>query len=208
MIISPKEIDSDVKKLISIVCPGSKPIYLKVQPENYSEINECFPAVQEKIRRDGGFWVLGWQIWKSEVLIEAEFHAVWKSPDGVLIDITPKQLPISDILFLPDQKAKYDGSQVDNIRLNISGNRLVDDFIEIAKAIFKLENEGERAFQYEVGFTGRESQIYQKLNVYKNGIYLMVKEGKSRKSYCFCGSRNKYKHCCGKSLSKILKLLQ
>ena len=140
-------------------------------------------------------------------MIEAEFHAIWKSTDGNLIDITPKQIQFPNILFLPDSKTEYTGAQVDNIRLNISGNRLVDDFIEIAKAIYKLENRGERAFQSEVSFSGRESQIYQNLKRVRAGVFLMIQTGKSRNSPCFCESRNKYKHCCGKYISKQLRSL-
>lgn len=66
MIQVPEKTDADVKKLISIVCPGSKPINIKVEPESFAEINECFPALAEKIERGGGSRVLGWQIWKTK----------------------------------------------------------------------------------------------------------------------------------------------
>jgi hypothetical protein len=120
----PPEIDDDVKKLILVVCPNSNPIYLPVEPENYAQANECFSAVAEKIKREGGSQILGWQIWKSSIIIEAEFHAIWKSPQEKLKDITPKLLPASKILFLPDPKANYTGAQVNNIYINISGNEL------------------------------------------------------------------------------------
>jgi len=206
MIQVPEIEDYHVKELIKVVCPGSKPIYVNVEPESFAEKKGCFPAVQQKIERDGGFCVLGWQIWKSEILIEAEFHAIWKSFDGKqLIDITPKEIKFSKILFLPDLKAKYVGNQVDNVRLNISGNRLVDDFIEISKAIFRIENKSERALQYEISLSDSESQIYRNLNRLKAGVYSMIQNGKMRNSLCFCGSRGKYKHCCGKYISKQLK---
>lgn len=207
MIQVPELADEHVKELTMIVCPESKPIYVNVEPESFAEVNECFPAVEKKIEKDGGSRVLGWQIWKTKILIEAEFHAIWKSIGGKLIDITPKQIQFPRILFLSDSKAKYNCVQVDNIRLNISGNRLVDDFIEIAKAIYKMENKGERAFQYEVSFSGKESQIYQNLKKIQVGLSLMIQNGKSRNSSCFCESRSKYKHCCGKFISKQLKSL-
>ena len=207
MIQVPEIADEHVKELTMIICPESKPIYVNVEPESFAEVNECFPAIEKKIERDDGSRVLGWQIWKTKILIDAEFHAIWKSTVGELIDITPKQILFQKILFLPDSKAKYDGVQVDNIRLNISGNRLVDDFIEIAKAIYRMENKGERAFQYEVSFSGSESQIYQNLKKIQAGVYSMIQNGKSRNSPCFCNSRSKYKHCCRELISKQLKSL-
>lgn len=205
--MTPETIGGDVKKLVSTVGTNTSPIYLAIEPESYSQVNECFPAVAEKIKRDGGAQRLGWQIWKSDVIVEAEFHAVWESPDGELKDITPKQLDIHKILFLPDPKAKYIGAQVDNIRINIYGNRLVDDFIEIAKAIFRIENKGERAYQHELRLSRKEAGSRNELKGLKDNIYLMIQQGMSRNSFCFCGSRNRYKHCHGKKLVKYLNRL-
>lgn len=204
--MTPTEIDNDVTKLISVICPNSVPIYLTVEPERYVQVKQCFPAVAEKIRRDGGSQVLGWQIWKSDILVEAEFHAVWKPPEGTLRDITPKQLPISRILFLPDPKATYDGCQVDNIRMNISGNRLVDDFITIAKIVFAIENRGERARQHEFTLSNKEAVLYEALKRMQAEVYLMIQNGMTRNSVCFCGSHDKYKykHCHGKRLMQLI----
>ena len=138
--VTPDSIDKNVNDLIRKVGTKTSPIYLDVEPESYSRVGECLPAVEEKIRRDGGTRVLGWQIWKTAILAEAEFHAVWKSPEEKLMDITPKPIPVPRILFLPDPRAKYVGAQVDNVRINIPGNRLVDDLIAIAQARFRLLN--------------------------------------------------------------------
>ena len=170
-------------------------------------MTECFPAVAEKIKRDGGSQVIGWQIWKSAILIEAEFHAVWKSSEGVLTDITPKQIPNSRILFLPDPKAEYIGAQTDNVRINISGNPIVDDFIEIAKAQFRILNKGNRAMERKVTLSGKEAVIYEALNKVRAGIYLMALNGATRNSRCFCGRPEKYKHCHGKGLIDALRSL-
>lgn len=207
MNITPSKIDDDVKKLINMICPGSKPIYLLVEPESYAEVCECFPAVGEKIRRDGGSQQLGWQIWKTGIIMEAEFHVVWKSPSGELKDITPKQMAVQQILFLPDPKVKYEGAQVDNIRINISGNQIVDDFIEVSKAIFRIQNKGQRAFQHKIELAEDEANVYEMLNTLRETISLMVLQGKSKNSPCFCGNRNKYKHCHGKNLGENLNRL-
>lgn len=203
----PEEINSDVIKLVQLLGIRNEPIYLDVTPEPYSKVIECFPNVDEKISRDGGAHCYGWQIWKTEILIEAEFHAVWKSPDGELRDITPKQIPIPRILFLPDPEATYSGCQIDNVRINTTQNRLVDDFIELSEAIFRFENKGERAFDYEPSLSPKEAHIHGTLNQMKAAVYLMIMQGNSRNSLCFCGSNKKYKHCHGNKLSEALNCI-
>ncbi len=202
--MTPETIDDDVRKLLKIIGTKYEPIYLDVFPESYAEVVECFQAVQKKILRDGGCQQLGWQIWKTNNIVEAEFHAVWKSPTGELRDITPRHFDIPKILFLPDPDAKYIGAQVDNIRLNISNNRLVDDFIEVCKAIFRILNKGNRKFDYEFVLTGEDANQYEFMQQTKEGLSLMIKENLTRNSQCFCKSGNKYKHCHGNKLNKSL----
>lgn len=201
----PPDIDDDVKKLILVVCPNSNPIYLPVEPEHYAQPNECFPSVAEKIKREGGSQILGWQIWKLPYMIEAEFHAIWKSPQGNLKDITPKSVPASKILFLPDPKANYTGAQVNNIYLNISGNELVDDIIRIANAIFKIQNMGERAFQNEFTPTEEDNLILKALSNANNVLHSMVQQGMTKDEPCFCGRSMNYRLCHEKELDNILR---
>lgn len=202
--MTPDITDGDVGQLLRLMEVSLSSVYLDVIPEPYAKVVECFPAVVEKIRRDGGSQQLGWQIWKTSLLVEAEFHAVWKSPNGELRDITPKQLPIARILFLPDTRAGYIGAQVDNVRLNITGNRLVDDFIEISKAIFRIQNKGVRAFEYEIRLTDQEAQLHHALLQMHSAIYAMAMQGLTRNDPCFCGSGKKYKRCHGEGLADSL----
>ncbi|WP_147461888.1 MULTISPECIES: SEC-C metal-binding domain-containing protein [Pseudomonas syringae group] len=62
---------------------SDQPLLLSVKPESFSRIAECFDNVASKIEKEGGEVVYGWLIWDwPEVFTEAEFHAVWKSPEG------------------------------------------------------------------------------------------------------------------------------
>lgn len=204
----PQTIDDNVKRLIKRITTTNKPIYLDVTPESYAEINECIPAVNQKIEKDGGSVQLGWQIWQTpNIMIEAEFHAVWKSPDGTFKDITPKSENIRRILFIPDSKAKYNGALRNNIRLNISGNKLVDDFIRICNAIYKLTNKGERAYKNKIRLSNEESDVHQMLNKVKELVSTMINNGSSRNSPCICGSGDKYKHCHGNLLDDVLSMV-
>jgi hypothetical protein len=201
----PETIDKNVQRLAQKVGSEENPLYIEVITESYAIKNECIAAVEEKIKRDNGSRQLGWQIWEMPgVFIEAEFHAVWMSPNGTLIDIKPKTEQIKKILFIPDSKVKYDGSRIDNIRLNISGNRLVDDFIRICVATEHFKDRGKRAYQRMTVLSGTEAGIYKDLMKLKAMLLFMIKNNSTRNSFCFCGSGKKYKHCHSYELDHLI----
>lgn len=146
---TPKEITKHIRQLIAKVTPGREPMYLPVRPTDGAEVNECFPNVEAKIALAGGRMLCGWQIWEwPHVLVEAEFHAVWVSPEGALVDITPKQHGEETILFVPDPSLTYAGLAKDNVRLAVRDDLLVQNFIRVSEEIVKVMNRGERAGQY------------------------------------------------------------
>ena len=89
---TPRTISKQVNRLISKLNLKAPPVYVKVQPESGAIVSECFPNVERKVLSSGGKMLCGWQIWEwPNVMIEAEFHAIWQSPEGDWVDITPKQ---------------------------------------------------------------------------------------------------------------------
>jgi hypothetical protein len=97
---APRLDDPQLKLLLDKMGVNSTPVYVDVVPDDGANINECFPNVSKKVKTVGGSRIIGWQIYKTDILIEAEFHAVWQSDDNKLFDITPKNIPCSKILFL------------------------------------------------------------------------------------------------------------
>ncbi len=184
-----------VEKLIEKLNCNTEPVYVDCDLEKGEEIANCFPIVEKRVQESGGSQVMGWHIRKGNLLVEAEFHAVWKTSEGNLKDISPKDVLFKQILFVPDPKAKYEGKQVDNIRINISGNMLMDDFIEICGAIFKLENKGDRAYQYELELIGEERSAWVMFQKARLVLEMMALNGLSQHDPCFCGSGNKYENC-------------
>ena len=65
---------------------------------------DCFNIVKNKVSEFGGNIILGWQIWKTPMLIEAEAHAVWEDENEFLHDISPKPFNFSPkkIVFIED----------------------------------------------------------------------------------------------------------
>ncbi|WP_458068503.1 zinc chelation protein SecC [Rhodanobacter sp. BL-MT-08] len=147
--ITPARITRHVQKLITKVVPGGNAAYVTVRPDADAVVNECFPNVAAKIVRSGGHMLCGWQIWEwPHVLVEAEFHAVWVSPEGKLIDITPKLHGEDTILFLSDARRTYTGVVIDNVRLPARDDLLIRHFIRASEAIVQVMNRSERAAQY------------------------------------------------------------
>jgi preprotein translocase subunit SecA len=81
---------------------------------------------------------------------------------------------------------------------------LVDDFIAVHDAVFRIENRGERAFQYELSLSGKEAEAHHILNAAKPMLEMMALQGSTRKSPCPCGSGKKYKVCHGKKINKLV----
>ena len=157
---------SPVKRLRNRIAPNEQLQYVKVLIESDAEINECFPNLERKTKRDGGGIRYGWAIWYLPgILMEAEFHAVWVSPKGELIDVSPRQIQFKEILFLPDSSTVYLGRQIDNIRIPLRKNPRVREYIKLHEELFKIMNEGELANKHGPVSISRDkiTPVYQRL---------------------------------------------
>ena len=105
----PKALD-DFCKSIS----GGSPVAVLHQPEAWAKVDYCFDNVKRKIEECGGEVQFGWQFLQVPVgttpgVLVAIHHAVWKSPEGDLNDITPcVKLTVrseTGVMFLPDDTA-------------------------------------------------------------------------------------------------------
>lgn len=95
------------------ICGGT-PISVRHEAETWAKLNYCFCNVQRKTEECGGERILGWQFIQEPVgstlgILIAVHHAIWKSPEGDLVDITPcaGRTLRSDtgVMFLPDETA-------------------------------------------------------------------------------------------------------
>jgi len=140
------------KKYVTSFCweiSQHNPLLVPLRPLRDKPINECFNIVEEHIASYGGEKMNGWALWEwSHVFIEAEFHCVWKSPEGEIFDLTPKPKAFDSILFLPDPEKKYRGRQVNNIRKPLNLEREILEYIKLANRHFKYMNEGHLADYY------------------------------------------------------------
>ncbi|TVT36745.1 hypothetical protein FNT36_24850 [Hymenobacter setariae] len=196
-----------LEKLLTKVGSEFEPESVPVHPEDYARPLNCYPNVDEKVRRDGGRPHYGWSIHKTNLLYEAERHAVWENEDGELVDVTPYESGVNEIQFVSDDNWVYTGKAVDNIRVNRTQNPLVDDFILLAEAV-------SQAFAYGSRLDGNEHTIpqpalvvaesYQKL---KDDLLEYIRLGGQPYSVCYCGLRRTYRNCHGSQLQEGIKMV-
>lgn len=198
--LTPYSESNSVKSLLNKMNASSQPIYVKSIPNQMDIENECFPLVDEYISDHGGERVLGWAIWELPGLfIEAEFHAIWKAPTGELIDLNTRPLKTEKILFLPDYEITYEGYQKNNIRLSLSNNPTITDFLNVHDKMFEFMNRGERKEQHgEIKLNETDLIEYELLMREMMKIQLKMNIAYRPLSIydpCACGSGKKAKWC-------------
>jgi hypothetical protein len=202
---APKAITELITKFCEQIAPGSRPVYLPITPAEGAKEANCFPTVAQQVIQHGGEAVIGWQIWEIEnVLVEAEFHAVWRDPQGTLQDITPKPGGTDQILFLPDPARRYQGRQVDNMRQPISGSPAVTELIAASEAEFEFFNRNDRADRHEVKLTPTELEELEGIRHRKRlaqagttALYYAAQRATSLPKPCPCASGLTFEECHG-----------
>jgi hypothetical protein len=87
-----------------------------------------------------------WALWEwPGVIVEGEFHAIWKRPEETFVDPTPRRDGDKSVLFLPEPNAIWNTWQKDNVRLPLAHRREILDFIEIKERIHRAKNKGSEA---------------------------------------------------------------
>lgn len=145
----PKEKTPTVLEFAKSIVAGGDPVYVDCSPLMDKPQLECFEIVEHHVSDNGGERKLGWSIYMwPEVMIEAEFHAVWCDPSGKLHDISPHQLPMKQILFLPDPDASYVKiRRVNNHRRALNPDPIIHQLITVENLIYAEENRGEFAMK-------------------------------------------------------------
>jgi hypothetical protein len=54
---------------------------------------------------------------QASAFVEGTFHAVWRRPDGDLIDVTPRTDGLAATLFLPDAQMEWNGEDIEPRRM-------------------------------------------------------------------------------------------
>lgn len=192
---TPQRID----KTVIDFCRGinnRQPEYVPVFPEQGAKTGECFHNVLRQVERKGGAIEYGWHIaiWPS-VYIEGEHHAIWRTPDGRGIDVTPPVDGVQRILFLPDPERVYDYAgerRLDNVRKALTNDPDVREFLALAAKLTTLIEDNSKGLVVSVPREQLAALYHRQQHHYR----AMLRKFLGRNDPCPCGSGQKYKKCC------------
>ena len=84
-------------------------IFVPVVPHPEYQPLYCWFNCLDYQQQNSGKVIFGWAIWHTQRnTLLAQHHAVWQSNKGQYLDITPNELSVEEILFLPDNRVPFD----------------------------------------------------------------------------------------------------
>lgn len=208
--------DARLIKLLDMINSSKDDIIIvPVEPDVNAKERMCFINVKIKTEVNGGKVVYGWRINDGDLILEAEFHAVWETPNGILIDITPHEKKLSEIKFVKDPNGReWTGYFINSVRINKTENTIVDDAFLLLDLYVKLRNKYISNKKFSLDFPPKI--IKDADYIENNAKYLLecVSKGYNIGSICFCCNKLLYKDCLHKnipnnimSISKAYNLL-
>lgn len=160
---TPKFVSKEIITLCEDIEKRKSPFFVDVRPAQKALINECYENVRKQVKEEKGKIVYGWQVWEwPNVMIEAEFHAIWNQSNGGFLDITPKSEEIDQILFLPSDNI-YRNQQINSIRRALKDDKLIHDFIQAAEDEFEFMNRGSRKGKHKLSLSQQEAKEYKEI---------------------------------------------
>jgi len=194
-----------ISRLLDILNVEYEAETIPLKVESFSESQQCFGNVAKKVERDGGRAHCGWLIHTdSRFIIEAERHVVWENDNLELIDVTPQEPNVTEVIFVSDDVEDVNSCKdIDNVRLNKTNNQLVDDFIKVSETLTAITFLGERLDDYQVALDSDIAPYISKYGVFKNYIFNLMCQNGDKHSPCFCGSGNPYDRCHGRGLTQM-----
>ncbi|RYE02238.1 MAG: hypothetical protein EOP61_09075 [Sphingomonadales bacterium] len=130
----PAEVDAATLAFCATISPHT-PFYVPVDPQPHAKVAYCFDNSVQQAEMHGGEAAYGWAIWRwPGRWFEAEHHAVWRRPDGRLVDVTPQLGSPGRVLFLPDPEKVYNpDTYLRNEMAADSGNPLASEYIDLVR---------------------------------------------------------------------------
>lgn len=193
---TPQEVTDQILEFCRSIDSTTSPRFVDVKPSGHAVLSECFDNTERQVFQLGGSVQYGWTIWETPgVLLDAEFHAIWRDQNGTLVDITPKDDGETRILFLPDNTRVWEKELVPNIRRVLDNSPEARKKLEIADALFAIKKRNFKNGKVDQKAATRDFLSYlaslrarQQTSPRKAG----------RNDPCPCGSGKKFKKCCGR----------
>jgi hypothetical protein len=122
-----------VAEFCQTIKAGQQPVYVPVKTAADAKPSDCYFNVDAKIKAAGGSIEYGWALWHYPgKFIEAEHHAVWVSPEGDRVDVSPHTTG-EQILFLPDPEMDYKEAFIPNRRKALCDDEQLIAFLRLAE---------------------------------------------------------------------------
>jgi hypothetical protein len=209
MIQIPAHVPKHTDMLIAFcqrIVADTLPRFVSNQVSDSSRTGNCFNNVAQYQAEHGGHTRYGWCLWETTGLIlQAEFHAIWESPTGEWLDITPhsQQLKNQQIMFLPDPQRTYAGTRINNQREALLDDPVVHDYITAQNALFAetqhYMNDQRERLDTDLQRQDAVQQVNDVLKQFKDShlaLERLIKKRFPRNEPCPCGSGLKTKKCC------------
>lgn len=193
---TPPRIDRTVRSFCRNLNRSVEPVYVDVRPGQADKRVECFFNVRRYVEGLGGAFAYGWSVrmWEN-VYMEAEHHAVWRRPDGALLDVTPTRGHEARTLFVRDDRLIFDFEGMwrrDNVRHALAADALVVDFLNAAAGWVAFQEE--QSDGKVVSCKEREATLLCRYRKLQLALYRKYLRGDDA---CPCDSGREVTSCCG-----------
>lgn len=186
MLSTPLRITADIRRLSRRIGGVEEPVFVPVRSRADSKLDDCFMDVHRQVEQLGGAIQHGWTIWEwPGIFAEAEFHAVWCSPEGELVDVAAKRHEETTILLTPDPTRVFKERRVPNVRFAISRDPRVKQFFELHDRYGKLMDEQMKGVPFGTKFVLRG----EPLNIQERIAHLQMELINSRDARRAAGHR-------------------
>jgi uncharacterized protein YchJ len=113
-----RPIAKGILKLARQIDASSTPEYVAVESVEGCMAGQSFQNVALVVRQQGGSVQHGWAFRvQPSAYVEGAFHAIWRRPDGSLIDVTPRRDDLTETLFMVDNRNVWQGEDVEPRRM-------------------------------------------------------------------------------------------
>jgi len=135
----PTEINDAIRELCGNIVPGAEPLYVPTHTAAHAAENDCFNNVKRVIEQSGGETVHGWRIveW-PRAFLQAEFHGIWRKPDGQLLDVSIGLPNQKQTLFLLDPQRVFNSERIPNRKWALTTDMLVHEFMSATAEVEKM----------------------------------------------------------------------
>lgn len=194
----PQKITTTIEELAQELSRDGAAKYVRVEAQPGAKLDDdCFANVAQKMMRSGGGFQFGWAIWEwPNVLLEAEFWAVWVTPEGEWVDVSPRARG-ERLLFVADDTTRFAGKPIDSVTKPVIDHPLVAEYLALNERIWAKTDAMTQAGATDMAICEAVAPLLDQKQALEQQLDETLGGGTGRNDRCTCGSGKKFKNCCG-----------